>query len=226
MSGIFQAMGRLFGQPQRSSAANSSIGPSSVHSQTHIHSGMSQMAPSDSKPQVIVHRDVLRLVLRDMLSRHGIPSAWLGLQVLSAKSAGKDKGLHARFIVKHWEPRLLAHAPGLERSFIERLMALDPLADQWLMGLSWQLQLAPDFVPEQLPRAGAWTGPNKAAAPARSRPAPLMGGSADVIAGPVRIGGAPAQGDTAGREGLERLLALNDQQQKPGSYDATRPAKL
>jgi hypothetical protein len=197
MPGILQIIGRWFGRqppraPRDTRAANSSIGPSSMHSASVLPSGMSQPFGSDSKPQAIVHRDLLRLVLRDMLSRHGIPSSWVGLQVLSAKSSGKPVGLHARLLVRHWEPRILAHAPGLEKSFIERLMALDPMADQWLMGLSWQLALPPDFAPEQLPRPGHWTGPNpstrSAAPPARSRPAPLAGGSADVIAGPVHIG--------------------------------------
>jgi hypothetical protein len=194
MPGFIESIGRLFGrQPRRvardTRAANSSVGPSSMHAASVLPSGLSQPFGSDSRPQVLVHRDLLRLVLRDMLSRHGIPSAWMGLQVLSAKSNGKTTGLHARLIVRHFEPRLLVHAPGLEKSFIERLMALDPLADQWLMGLSWQLALPPDFTPEQLPRAGHWTGPNPASKPAaqhaRSRPAPLGGGSADVIAGPV-----------------------------------------
>jgi hypothetical protein len=202
MPGILQTIGRWFGRQPRpvardTRAANSSVGPSSMHTASVLPSGMSQPFGSDSRPQALVHRDLLRLVLRDMLSRHGIPSAWMGLQVLSAKSSGKPVGLHARLIVRHFEPRLLAHAPGLEKSFIERLMALDPLADQWLMGLSWQLALPADFTPEQLPRAGHWTGPNPATraavAGARSRPAPLAGGSADVIAGPVMAGYEPTR---------------------------------
>jgi hypothetical protein len=211
----------------RDTAANSSIGPHSGGKGTSFHSsGLTNLPPGDAAQLYVIRRDLLRVVLRDVLSRNAIPSAWLGMQMLTAKSSGKPKGVHVRLVVQHWEPRILAYAPALEHSFIERLMALDPLADQWMVGLSWQLALPADFVPEALPRPGSWTALAAKAARKSSghtRPAELGG---DVIAGPVQIGNeALAENETAA---LERLMSMNDSAlaRRSASFDPTQPAKL
>jgi hypothetical protein len=235
MAGLFEALGRVFGLGKRGpaggrdTAANSSVGPVSGGKGTSFHSsGMSHLPAGEAAHQYVIRRDLLRVVLRDVLSRNGIPSAWIGLQMLTAKSSGKPKGVHVRLVVQHWEPRILAYAPGLEHSFIERLMALDPLADTWMVGLSWQLALPADFVPEALPRPGSWTAATAKAARKAStghtRPADLGG---DVIAGPVQIGTAPEAHHEA-KDGLERLLSMNDQDmaRHTGTFDPTQPARL
>jgi hypothetical protein len=232
MAGIFGALGRMLGLGKggpaagRDTAANSSIGPQSGGKTTSFHSsGLTHAPAGDAGQLYVIRRDLLRVVLRDVLSRNGIPSAWLGLQMLTAKSSGKPKGVHVRLVVQHWEPRILAYAPGLEHSFIERLMALDPLADQWMVGLSWQLALGADFVPEALPRPGSWTAfASKARKPSGlTRPADLGG---DVIAGPVQIGDeALADNESAA---LDRLMSMNDNAlaRRSASFDPTQPAKL
>ena len=233
MAGIFDALGRMLGLGKsgpaagRDTAANSSMGPQSGGKGTSFHSsGLTHLPPGDAAQQYVIRRDLLRVVLRDVLSRNAIPSAWLGLQMLTAKSSGKPKGVHVRLVVQHWEPRILAYAPALEHSFIERLMALDPLADQWMVGLSWQLALPGDFVPEALPRPGSWTAHAAMAArkaSGQTRPADLGG---DVIAGPVQIGNeALAENETAA---LERLMSMNDHAlaRRSAAFDPTQPAKL
>jgi hypothetical protein len=187
-------------------------------------SSLLNQAPADARQQFTVRRDLLRLVLRDMLTRTGIPTAWVEVQPIAATSSGKGAGVHVRFLVKHWNPQLMMHAPGLEHAFVQRLMALDPLADQWVMGFSWQLGLAPDVQPAPLPRPGAWTAqphaPREVAAPA----APRGGAEGDVIAGPVHIGAASSRGSKAD---LERLLAEGDADRRGGAgFDATQPAPL
>jgi hypothetical protein len=177
MAGLLEAMGRMFGRGKRGpatgrdTAANSTIGfPHSAGKGTSFSSSsISHGHSGDAAQQYVIRRDLLRLVLRDVLSRNGIPSAWLNLQMLTAKSSGKPKGIHVRLVVHHWEPRILAYAPGLEHAFIERLMTLDPLADQWMVGLSWQLALPGDFVPEALPRPGSWTAAAAKAARSTTR---------------------------------------------------------
>jgi hypothetical protein len=212
----------------RDTAANSTIGfPHSAGKGTSFSSSsISHGHSGDAAQQYVIRRDLLRLVLRDVLSRNGIPSAWLSLQMLTAKSSGKPKGIHVRLVVHHWEPRILAYAPGLEHAFIERLMTLDPLADHWMVGLSWQLALPADFVPEALPRPGSWTAAAAKAARARNtRPAELSG---DVIAGPVQIASDTSAAALEGKHGLDRLLSMHDNEAGRNSrtFDPTRPAKL
>ena len=180
------------------------------------------VAPGDPRHQFIVRRDLLRLVLRDITTRSGIPSAWIELRAMPATGSDKTQGIHARLMLKHWQPLILAHAPTLERLLMQRLIALDPIADQWLLGLSWQLSLAEEPAMEPLPRPGSWTAP---ARPMHSAEAPAArpGPSGDVIAGPVRIATLP-RSDARGQ--LDRLLSAGDSRMRGASLDATQPAPL
>lgn len=193
------------------SSAASGFGTSSVMAHS----------PADARHQFNVRRDLLKVVLRDTLTRNGIPAAWIELQTLVANSGSKTAGVHARFVVKHWNPQIMMHAPGLEHAFGQRLMALDPLADQWLAGVSWQLSLADDVVLAPLPRPGSWTAHAHAQ---QAQQTPRASAGADVIEGPVRIGTGP-QGAKAD---LQKLLAAGDADRRGSgsAYDATQPAPL
>lgn len=203
--------------------ANSTHGsPSALSSVALPHAASG--AVTDERQRFKIRRDMLRVVLRDMLTRSGIPPAWIEIHPLAATSSSKQTGVHARFLVKHWSPLVLMNAPGLERLFIERLLALDPLADEWVMGLSWQLELPADNDIAPLPKPGTWSlipivpGSVRTHAPLRPvQPAPQH--DAGVIEGPVHV-------DAIGE--LDRMLADGDAATRhvPSSYDATQPAPL
>lgn len=204
------------------SANNSSFQSSSASG--FASSSMLPQAAGDARHQFTVRRDLLKLVLRDTLTRTGIPTSWIEIQALAATSGGKASGVHARFVVKHWNPQIMVHTPGLEHAFVQRLMALDPLADHWMMGFSWQLALAEDVEPAPLPRPGTWTSqPHAHHEPAM--PAPESSG-ADVIAGPVRIGAGTSRTRDV-KADLERLMAAGDADKRgAGTFDSTQPAPL
>jgi hypothetical protein len=160
----------------------------------------SQLAAGSSHQ---VRKDLLKLALRETLSRNGIPQAWLTADMLRTTSATRDQGLHVRFILRSWEPRVVLHGPALEQDFMERLLLLDPQAREWLMGFSWQFALPDAGACPPLPHPAAWTEP--------SRPAPAEGPTrvtkpADIIEGPVVI---PRDPDEL-RADLEQLLAVRD----------------
>lgn len=208
---------------------------SAGHAARHTHStGFSESASSglastglmtdaSDARQFTVRRDLLRLVLRDLMTRNAMPTAWLEVHVLAAASRQNARGVHARLVLKHWQPLILEYAPQLERQFIQRLMAMDPLADQWLLGLSWQLELPADTPLKPLPRAGSWTAiPHPHPRPARPEPVAAAAAGGDVIEGPIHIA-SPADA----RSDLDRLLADGDRTRRlPASFDATRPAGL
>jgi hypothetical protein len=182
----------------------------------------SQMSPQSMNS---TRKDVLRLVLREMLTRNGIPQTWIAADMLRTTSSKRLEGLHVRFLVRHWQPRLLDHGPAFEQEFTQRLLSLDPQARDWLTGFSWQFALEELGECPPLPHPASWTAP--ASAPqASERGAPLTK-PADIIEGPVVI---PRSTDEV-RADLEQLLALRDADQKrhrPGGdhFAATRPANL
>jgi hypothetical protein len=198
-------LSQLFG------AAKAQVPPSS-----RMHSQLSPPTTSQARASVTstagVQRELLKVVLRDTLNRHGIPAAWIGADMLQATSRGREPGIHLRLLIKHWEPRLLLHAVALQNNLIIRILSLDPMAPNWLMGISWQFALPDEDMCPPMPHPGSWTAQATARAPAPSQVA-LAGGSGDVIAGPVRIDSGtarPATTSAATRSELEQLFASRD----------------
>ena len=203
------------------------------------HSQLASAHSQQSKAATVANRrEMLRVVLRDTLTRHGIPASWITGEMLVATSRTRQPGIHWRLVVKHWDPRLLTYGVAFQNHLIRRVMTFDPMAAEWLMGISWQYALDDESACPAMPQPGTWTAdPHRhiGAAPV----AVPAGGSGDVIAGPVLIGAktprAPAGSDqSSAREDLERLLAVRDADIEKHSQDfaatqtfePTEPAKL
>jgi hypothetical protein len=184
----------------------------------------SQFGPSQTAASTphAARKDLLRLVLRETLTRNGIPTRWIGAEILRATLRDREPGVHLRFLIREWDTRLLEHGPALEENYRKRLLALDPESPKWLMGISWQFALAETVQCPALPHPGWWTAePHENVQPAPAKPE--AGG--DVIEGPVRIGASKARVD------LDKLLAENDAEAQKGratarSFAATQPVKL
>src|SRR5665647_147344 len=134
-----------------------SKGPNTA-SRTH-----SMLSPATSPPSrtaasdSVTRRELLRVVLRNTLNRHGIPTTWIGAEMLLATSRGREPGIHWRLMIRHWDPRLLAHMVALQNALIVRVLAFDPLAANWLMGISWQFSLPDESLCPPMPHPGIWT---------------------------------------------------------------------
>lgn len=175
-------------------------------------------------------REMMRAALRKTLTRHGIPASWIGAEMLVATARGREPGMHWRLLIKHWDPRLLTHAVALQNSLVVRLLGYDPLAADWLMGISWQFALPDEAQCPPMPQAGFWTAEQRRAQTRH----PVAVAAGDIIEGPVRIPTAPAGAVDAKdsvRHDLDKLFAVRDAELKrhsaeSGSPDATRPMYL
>ena len=221
---------RLFGFSRAPAAA--------PQSRPHSQLASAQHSVSPNTSQSATRRELLRVVLRDSLNRHGIPASWIGAEMLVATSRNRDSGIHWRLVVKHWEPRLMTHAIAFQHTLIRRIMTFDPMASSWLMGISWQFALPDESVCPAMPHPVTWTlEPHEPfVAP---KPPVIAGGSGDIIAGPVRIAEPEAlDAAAAAKADLEALMALREDDFKrhaegdaAGSpvrqvFLATEPAKL
>jgi len=216
---------RLFGgkpaEPARHSQGPASVPASQLLS---VHSQQSKGGAPVS--QNSARREMLRVVLRDTMNRHGVPSTWITAETLVASSRARGQnGIHWRLSIKHWDARLPAHCVAFQNNLIKRVMTFDPMASDWLMGISWQFALDDESACPPMPQPGLWTA--EAHAPrVVSQPAAVAGG---VIEGPVRIVdyGAQAAKESTAREDLEQLFAVRDADMKKhaesAAYDATQP---
>lgn len=173
-----------------------------------------------------VRKDLLRVALRETLTRNGIPPGWITAEMLRTNSPKREPGMHVRFLLQHWEPRVLIHGVALEQDFLQRLLALDPQAQTWLTGFSWQFALEDNSACPALPHATSWTAPAPVpdTAPAAAGPTTRPAG---IIEGPMMT---PRPLDEV-RADLERLLAARDadmQRQGDGgdNFAPTRPASI
>jgi hypothetical protein len=205
--------------------------PAAAHSRLHSQYPSGGLSQGHSTSGGGSRRELLRVALRDTLNRHGIPASWISAEVFATSSRTGERGVQWRLIVKHWDPRLLACSIALQNALIKRAISFDPLATNWLTGISWQFQLEDESKCPALPHPGTWTATPHT--PHSAKPvAPAAVKGIDVIEGPVRIEEAKQQPKEAdARADLDQLLAIRDADfQRHASsgqtWTATEPAKL
>ncbi len=123
-----------------------------------------------------LHRELLRVALRDTLVRHGIPIQWITAETLPMPVNATEMGLHLRLLIRHHDPRLLAHALALQTSLIKRVELLDPNSALWLMGISWQFALLTQPALLDMPDPAEWANPLPAASSCQSAPVAVRTG--------------------------------------------------
>jgi len=121
----------------------------------------SEPEPSDQPGSHAPRRELVQVVLRDTMRKHGIPSDWIECRVLSTVSRSGRRGLHVNFVVKKAHERLLAYVFAFQDNFERELARFDPRGRDWLLSLGWEFQ---GFNAAEMPDPHTW---------AQSGPAPL-----------------------------------------------------
>lgn len=159
-----QLIKKLFGKPQAHGASPESV---------QFHESDSGFGPeSRNAPR----RELVQVVLRDVMRRHGIPSAWIDCRILSMVNRNSRPGLHVQLIVRDGIDRLLTYVPAFQTGFMEEIARFDPRVEDWLFSLSWQFyNLGPlgNGMPDPASWAGTTAAAALAAAPARA-PTPTV----------------------------------------------------
>ncbi len=108
-----------------------------------------------------LRRQLVQVLVRDSMRRHGIPYAWLDCQMLLVSSRSRGEGMYVRLVVKHWDIRLLTYAFAFQKSLMMDITRFEPHASQWLYGISWQLEVGDSCPYPELPDRSVWTAPPK-----------------------------------------------------------------
>lgn len=179
-----QLIKKLFGRPP-----GAGPGPESV--QFHE----SEQSTTESGSRNAPRRELVQVVLRDTMRRHGIPSAWIDCHILSVVNRSARTGLHVELIVRDGIDRLLTYVPAFQGSFMSEIARFDPRVDDWLFSLSWSFPNLGRYSGGAMPDPALWDATTAAAAlmPASPRtPAPsLTPAPAAVATRPTPLAAAP-----------------------------------
>ena len=192
---------RLFGFPT-SSAPASTLLPANHDNPATIEDG------SDNA----MRRQLVQVLMRDVLRKHGIPPQWIECQMLVVSSRSRGPGLYARLVIKHWDERLMTYVFAFQRELLADIARFEPKASVWLHGISWQLEMDDTYPYTTLPDKAFWQEPAKK---------------------PAQAGQATENSDDAHKD-LESLFLIRDQElgkqaaggHAPVGYEKTRPISL
>lgn len=158
-----------------------------------------------------MRRQLVQVLMRDVLRRHGIPSQWIECQMLVVSSRSRGAGLYARLVIKHWDERLMTYAFAFQSALLADIARFEPKASDWLHGISWQLEVDDSCPHSSLPDKAFWQEAAKK---------------------PGQAGQASADHDA--RKDLESLFFIRDQElgkqasggHPPVGYEKTQPISL
>jgi len=122
-----------------------------------------QFQDSDSNSELASRntprRELVQVVLRDCLRRHGIPARWMGCQMMVAESRSRGPGLYICLVLRHWDERLLRYAFAFETQLRDAITQFEPQANTWLHGISWELDLRSSCPYPDMPEPASWVTP-------------------------------------------------------------------
>lgn len=159
-------------------------------------------------------RQLVQVLLRDVLRRHGIPLHWIECQVLMVASSTRGPGMYARLVIKHWDDRLMTYTFALQNALRAGLASFEPQSTEWLHGISWQLDVEDSCPHKKLPEKSFWQG-EAASTETQSKP-------------------AASAHEKEALEDLQRLFMIRDQEigvgttesQDTAGYEKTQPLKF
>lgn len=182
-----------------------------------------------------IRHQLVQVLLRDVVRRHGIPPHWIDLQMLVVSSRSRGPGLYVRLVLKQWDQRLINHAYALQNTLLNDIARFEPRASEWLHGLSWQLEFGDGCPYLTLPGKSFWLEPAKQAA-TTTPVEPATPVTQATPAPQVRQPAPPAQANPENEalQDLERLFLIRDQElgrqadgdHAPVGYEKTQPSAL
>jgi hypothetical protein len=112
--------------------------PNSAHSSTQFAESQSATSLDKTKSRNAPRRDLVKVVLRETMRKHGIPTDWIDCRSLSVLTKAHKSGMHVQFLVRKADEDLLPYIHAFQESFWEGLLRLDPTAREWLFSVGWE----------------------------------------------------------------------------------------
>lgn len=101
-------------------------------------------------------RQLIQMMLRDGLRKHGIPPGWVECRMLVVNSRSRGPGVYVRLVMRHWDMLLLTYANAFQQQFMAAITEFEPQASVWLHGISWELDVGETCPYMDMPDPSIW----------------------------------------------------------------------
>jgi hypothetical protein len=102
-------------------------------------------------------RELIRIVLRDTLHKHGIPAAWIGCETVMATRNANRPAYLTHLVVKKWNEHLIRFAPALQQQLSLGLSRFDSAIDPSTYIFYWKFPAEHDCPITAMPEPSFWT---------------------------------------------------------------------
>ena len=106
----------------------------SASSQFHESESTARSDTSANAPR----RELVHVVLRDTMRKHGVPTDWLECRVLTVVTRHRKIGMHVQFILKPGGEGIVDHIHAFQQTFWRELEKFEMRPRDWLFSLAWQ----------------------------------------------------------------------------------------
>jgi hypothetical protein len=93
--------------------------------------------PAGVSPAPATAQELVRMAMRAVRRRAGIPSDWVSTEVVALDRAYASR-LEVQIVVRHWDERLLAYAKAIEKALREEIERLDPAVAGTVRHVTWR----------------------------------------------------------------------------------------
>ena len=129
-------------------------------------------SPPSTTLQGNIKRELIRVLLKDILLMNGIPFGCLASEVIIIARPPAENELHIQLMVMQWNEPLLRYAPALQQQLLIGLDRFDPSADHSKCSVSWRFSTDCGCPFTQMPDPSFWL--KSAALPVEDEPVPVL----------------------------------------------------
>ncbi|RZJ27153.1 MAG: hypothetical protein EOO54_00110 [Haliea sp.] len=241
-----QAISRLFGL--KATGSTKAAVPGQAASRAERPDNRDNPHTIEDNSDNATRRQLVQMMLRDGLRKHGIPAGWVECRILVVNSRSRGQGLYVNLVMRHWDMLLLTYANAFQHQLLAAITEFEPQASVWLHGISWELDVGDTCPYLDMPDPSIWLAapaasdsptPSAAAKSALPKPvatpaaAPVLVVAAtvaapapDLLETPSAPAGTSPQGaveDPDVLRDLERMFAIRDANIKQQAFADTAP---
>lgn len=100
--------------------------------------------------------DMVTVVLRDLLRKHGIPGNWVGCEVHTLPLPNNESQVHIHLVIHVWSEALVHHTSALQHELMESLDDFEPHVDHTGYLAVWRFGKHCAMRPTVVPGNVAW----------------------------------------------------------------------